>query len=171
MTRFPAISEQIYVAHGAFQPEGLARKCATTPGLVRASKSRGLRLNAQVQKAIEKAIGPKWLFIVRTSTYSGLSIADLAKLLDRGLGRWYASVYTIQSGMAHGGDAHRHAKLYRDGIGPDYFSTDDDVRAAIKDAVAMLLVCMIILQEQIGFGSALEMQLDAFKREFNNVFE
>jgi hypothetical protein len=160
----------LYIAHGAFQPESLARKCAMAPGLLRASKSKGLKLGQSLVTAIHAAIGPEWLSIVRSSTYSGLSLAELAKLLDRGLYRWYSTVYSIQSGMAHAADAHRHAILDADGVVPNYFSTEREIRETIQGAVLMLLICMIIMQEQIGFGSSIQMQLDGFKSEFNQLF-
>lgn len=160
----------LYIAHGVFQSESLARKCAMTPGLLRASKSKRLKVGQSLVTAIDAAIGPEWLSIVHGSTYSGLSLADLSRLLDRGLYRWYATVYTIQSGMAHAADAHRHATLHADGIGPNYFSTEPEIRETVQAAVVMLLICMMIMQEQVGFGPSIRMQLDAFKKEFNRVF-
>jgi hypothetical protein len=74
--------------------------------------------------------------------------------------------------MTHAADAHRHGQVGEDGIiEPVYLSREREILGTIQVAVAMLLVCMTILQKEIGFGPSIEMQLDAFRKEFHRVFD
>jgi Family of unknown function (DUF5677) len=101
----------LFAAHQVLQPERSAAKHADRPGLKRHSK-RMARIAANFGGAqlYKNAIGPEWTKILKSPpfTYSGLSIANLARSLGRTFPKWYDTVYGSQSEHVHAADMLHH---------------------------------------------------------------
>jgi hypothetical protein len=165
----------LYVAHGMYENELLLDKCGKTPGLRRVLRIKKLRTDAAQRAEIEQRIGPEWAFVLQNkSSFSGLSVADLAAALDLKkkpvLYQWYRGVYHIHSRMAHGGSALRHAMTAGDGsIRPRLLSTQQDVHGTLQAAIAIFFLCPVTIQKEIGLGPAVGMVLDAFERQIREA--
>jgi hypothetical protein len=166
----------LYVLHAQLESERLLRKCGATPGLKRLLRvKRPGPAAQQVRAAIQKFVGPEWTYIVshKPHTYSGLSIETLARLVDsnRKLSQWYAGPYHLQAGMAHAAAAHRHTQIGTDGgIELAFHSAADEIRGTIQIAAAMLLACIVTVQNEVSGTTALGRVVEGLEKDFKRIF-
>ena len=162
---------KLYLAHSYFENEETAiERLGRIPGQKRNMKKAKKSIDPTLAIDYEKAIGPEWTYILRNHrSYSGLSVANLAKVLHRQLHLWYETVYYFQSRDAHGSDALRHVDNTEDTVTAVYLSSDWEVYQALRTAIGMFFANMHILHENIGFGSGVDSGFHSLKRKFKQL--
>lgn len=163
---------ELLLAYDFFQLEGA--------GIDSISKYRGFHhkakklrksIDAKFQANIEKSIGPAWTWILQHSnTYAGLSVKDLAGVLNRELLRWYETVYHFQSRAVHAFDPHKHLEVTDDDeLCGAYLSSNTDIYQSLRSAVGMFVVHIHLIQENIGFGAAVDMAMESLLRKLSRI--
>jgi hypothetical protein len=120
----------------------------------------------------EKGIGPEWTYILRhhPHTYSGLKIEDLAKVLGKSFQSWYETIYHFQSLPVHAADLLKHIDLVDANTArPKFLSWDAQVYYALRTAITMFLVHILLLHGNIGFGPDVDTAYDSFKRKIDRL--
>ena len=121
---------------------------------------------------IEKEIGPKWSYIMRhhPHTYSGLSVADLAQAMGQSLSWRQQIIYPFQSRAVHANDPLKHIEISAElGMKASFHSTDFQVYESLQTALTMMFVHIRILQENIGFGSDVEIAYASLHRKMGRI--
>lgn len=160
---------KLYQAHAIFNEERFATKLMTINGQEELAKK--VTVDSKIIEGAESALGEAWVHILRKShSYSGLSISDLAKVLQNGFEFWYQTIYAIQSRMTHANDAYRHMR--RSAIGQSAsskiacISPDSDIAGALHTGTAIFLVCVKLVVDNIDFGYAAPTLIDELSTEF-----
>ncbi|MSR57296.1 MAG: hypothetical protein EXS05_06460 [Planctomycetaceae bacterium] len=107
----------LYVAHHAFEPERFAGRHRMRPGMKRiARRMKALSQQSNIIAEWTAKIGQGWrdLLMQHPFTYSGLSIANLARSLGKPFPRWYDTVYGPQSEHVHPADLAHHIEIDAD---------------------------------------------------------
>lgn len=160
----------MYFAHLAFEEEAQANAYSRMPGIKRLGNRLIRARDPALVPFFESKVGAEWTYILREKqSYSGLSIARLAKVLHSCLSRWYLTVYGVQSGMAHAVDPFRHLELGKEYVRPRYVGDAEAVSGVLHAACAMFLANIAVMQNNIGFGPLVETAHDAFVREFRTL--
>jgi hypothetical protein len=162
----------LYWAHVCIDDQRAAEKLRKVPGLKRAAVVIENGIDYSLTSAFEAKIGPQWSYILRNRphSYSGLSVADLAKSLHSRFTMWYESIYHVQSRMAHGTDALQQLEPSSDGRPtPSCLSSEAEVEGALRSGIAMFLANLCILQNNIGFGPEVERTANTFAAEFRTM--
>jgi len=159
----------LYLAQRYFQADEHAKKCETTPILRQfAPQTRANVDNAGIQH-FERLLGQPWSYICRKDGYSGLSVAELAELLNPVLLLWYHMIYSLDSSITHGGAALLH--LTEDGRELRILSTDRWIFTNLATASLLFLSVMIDMQNGINFGDEHDKQLEALAAEKAAIFK
>lgn len=162
----------LYLSHIQFQHQTHARKCMELPGAKRVGQSLAKLIDiAQVAKC-EASIGPIWTYILRESGYySGLNVADLARLLHSHLFRWYVKMYGPQSSFVHGTMAIVHLQINSDGsLGAAFLSDPVEVHRVLLAASLLFRILMNEMQQDIGIGIGAATAIEQFQVEFDQIF-
>jgi hypothetical protein len=133
----------LYMAHTHFQFERAISAIEKYPGGKRRAKVLRKSMDSAEAAKHEAEIGPEWSHILRRKphTYSGLSVADLARVLHKSLYSWYEAIYHFQSKAVHANDIMKNVDV-SDGktIKPNYFSTDQQVYEGLRCAIALMMI-------------------------------
>lgn len=158
----------LFLAYMHLGKEEAVDRLAKIPGLKRRAEMLKRRRDPATVTYFKKRIGPAWTSVLaqHPHTYSGLSIANLAKVLHRKMYSWYEVIYHFQSGMAHGTDATRHVDMDENSINAVYVSSVSDVYQALRAAMMLMLVSMLMYQLNIGFGQDIDWAYTSLKRQF-----
>jgi Family of unknown function (DUF5677) len=158
----------LHIAHSYFEKEETAvERMGMIPGLKREIKKLKKGIDRTKSAEYEKAIGPEWTYILRNNgSYSGLSVADLAKVLYKPLHLWYKTVYYFQSRDAHGNNPLQHVEHTENSVTAVWLSSDWDVYEALRTAIGIFLAAVHLLHENIGFGSEIDTGFHSLKRRF-----
>jgi len=164
---------ELYYAHSAFQDlERGSKILGRLPG----TEEQIERIRGSVDPGIivdcEKKIGPEWSYILRHDphSYSGLSVADLAMLVDESLGWWQKTIYAFESRAVHANDPFKHIQMSCGNSAKALFhSTNSEVYATLRSAITMFLIHIRILHESIGFGPEVKVEYDSFKRKMDRL--
>lgn len=159
----------LYAAHSYFALVGRETdSLGKFPGKYHAAKRLKKGFDPKVAAEYEKEIGVEWTYILRHDTgYSGLSVKDLARLIDRSFLRWYEAIYTSQSRAVHGTDFLRH--LDTNGgttLEGRCLSSENEVRQNLWAATGLFLTHSHIVHGNIGFGASADTALHHLKERF-----
>ena len=158
----------LHIAHSYFEKEEtVVERMGMIPGLKREIKKIKKGIDRTKSAEYEKAIGPEWTYILRNnSSYSGLSVSDLAKVLYKPLHLWYKTVYYFQSRDTHGNDPLQHVDHTENSVTAVWLSSDWEVYQALRTAIGIFLAGIHLLHENIGFGSDVDIGFESLKRRF-----
>ena len=161
----------LYLVHSLLREDQIGKDLQQVAGLRK--QGAMIRLAADDLKRAKEILGKKWFFVLSNSThYSGLSVKDLVLALDTKaskLHRWHAMLYGLYSTVVHGGGAKRMLMVGQPThvIRGQWCSPPDEAASVMAIANALFLFCVGMMQEQIGFGAAMEMAVDGFARELD----
>jgi hypothetical protein len=146
----------LFMAHYYFTQEGQhIESLARFPGMYHKAKQLKKNVDPAVAAEYEREIGPAWSYILRKSNYySGLSVRDLARVLDKSLLQWYDTVYHFQSCDGHAINLLQHLAI-QDGasVKAIYASTDHTVNQTLRAAIDMFLTHIQVLHQNLDFGT------------------
>jgi hypothetical protein len=146
----------LFMAHYYFTLEGQhMESLGKSPVMYHKAKQLKKSVDPAVAAEYEREIGSAWSYILRNSNYySGLSVKDLAQVLDKSLLRWYDTVYHFQSCDGHAMNLLQHLTI-QDGtsVKAVYASTDDAVNQTLRAAIGMFLTHIQILHQNLDFGT------------------
>jgi hypothetical protein len=123
---------------------------------------------------IENDIGPEWAFILRNdpTTYSGLSVFDLASTLDNWCVKWYETVYRSQSR-----EVHAATLMWNGQIAPkseeftaNWFSPDNAVGNAIYCGISLFNFYLVALQNFARIGDDATVEIEEFWQELQKIY-
>lgn len=160
----------LYMVSTALQEERQIQELSSVTGLRRFARSQQKKVNPKVIAAIERTLGPEWTSILREkSGYSGLSIAQTARLTGRTGEVWYKVGYAVQCRASHAAEAWKYITV-PDGqtVNATPFSDDSDIRTALYAATGFFLKTLLTLQTQIGFG--IKNVLSGFDEEATKLY-
>lgn len=134
------------------------------------AKSAGV--DAKLVAEVERQLGPKWFYILsKGNSYSGLSIANLARAAKYRMDHWYDTVYFFQSRMVHSSAAVHHIEDSASGASmAQWLSPLRMVRGTLQTGTLMFLIALTILTDQIDFGVAATSVMASFRREYLELF-
>jgi hypothetical protein len=144
-------------------------------GEIPENKAKIATLRAGVDPAIaaqiERNIGPGWAYIIRNGkSFSGLTVANLAKLMGEQFLTWYRTIYHFQSLPVHAHDLFRHIDLSDDEVmKPQFLSSDKHVYEALRSAITMFLVHVRILHQNVEFGKSATEVYEALEQRHNSL--
>jgi hypothetical protein len=164
----------LYEAHSYFALEGREiDSLGKFPGYFHAAKRMKKGYDPQIAADFEKEIGVEWTYILRHDTgYSGLSVKDLARVIDKSLLRWYEVAYSSQSRAVHGTDFLRHLDT-NDGtsLAGRALSSENEVQQNLLAATMLMLIHTTLVHENIGLGTSAETALYHLKQQFMGIAE
>lgn len=111
---------------------------------------------------------PEWCHIIGKKSYIGLSVRDLADLLNPIYSTWYDTIYGVDSEIIHGQSAHMH--LSSDGSGFIATSNDGAVFVTLQCAVWLFLSSLRLMQDHVYFGRDFERLLGHLEDDFRVYF-
>ncbi|MDB5308805.1 MAG: hypothetical protein JWO38_3007 [Gemmataceae bacterium] len=162
----------LYAAHGYFALEGRETdSLGKFPGSYHAARRLKKGFDPAIAAEYEKEIGIEWTYILRHDTgYSGLSVKDLARAIDKSFLRWYEAIYSSQSRAVHGTDFLRHLDS-RDGTSLEgrALSSENEVRQSLWAATGLFLTHAHIVHGNIGLGTSADTVLHHLKEKFMGV--
>lgn len=164
----------LYVTHGVLKPEAFAQRHANRPGMKRSAKRMAKIGSDAIAEPYKRAIGPEWTQILRKSpyTYSGLTVAGLARSLGKPFASWYDAVYGFQSEHIHANDLLHHMQFDEEGTTlPSWHDSVSYVRLTLPTAVAMFYATIGMINHHVGFGVAMNTALDGFSREYKQLMK
>jgi hypothetical protein len=163
----------LFVAHHIFQPERFVTRHINRPGIARHARSVAARVaKDEAARAYKKEIGPGWEKILMSSpyTYSGLSIANLARSLGKPFPKWYDIVYSSQSEHVHAADLQHYTQMSDRGTTmPDWHGSPEDVCRTLQAGISMFYAIVGIMNEYVKFGIVMNTALHAFHQEYRRL--
>jgi hypothetical protein len=160
----------LFLAHQVFQPERFVAMHKSRPGMVR--EAQRMARSAANDKNIadyRAEIGPGWsdILMSRPYTYSGLSLANLARSLGQVFPQWYGHIYGSQSEHVHAADSRHHFQMDQEETTlPRWHETIEHVRTTLGTAIAMFDLTAEMLNHHIGFGIVMNTALHVFSEEY-----
>jgi len=165
----------LFVAHQLFQPERFATLHADRPGLKRHAKRRGkIAANDSTIQRYRDEIGPEWTRILmrRPWTYSGLSIANLARSLGALFPQWYDLVYGSQSEHVHAADMLQYVQIDEEATTtPQWHEPLENVRGTLLTAIVIFYASIATLSHHVEFGVGMNTALYGFKQEYRKLIK
>lgn len=161
----------LHIAHSYFEKEETSiERMGRIPGLKRAMNKIRKEIDPTKGAEYENAIGPEWTSILRNrGSYSGLSVANLARVLHRQLFLWYQTIYYFQSRDTHGNEPLQHMDITEDSASAVWLSSDKQVYEAIRTAIGIFLAGIHLLHENIGFGPDVDIGFESLKRRLRHL--
>jgi hypothetical protein len=165
----------LFAAHDALKPDREAAMHAQRPGMKRHAKRMAkIATMTNVGQSYIQTLGPQWTSILmnRPYTYTGLSIANLARSLGKPFPQWYDQVYGPQSEHVHAGDLFEY--LAFDEVGntlQQWHGTVGHVRGTLLTAITMFYTLVGLLDHHIRFGVTFSTQLDSFARTYKKLIQ
>ena len=162
---------ELFLANACFQDERSSQKLTSLPRMKRKVQKLAPQAGA-LAASYEKAIGPEWTSILRSShTYSGLNVETLSKLIGKPFQRCYEVIYHFQSINVHAGDPFRHLRISEgQKLCPAYLSSDGEVRQALTPAITMFFIAINTLQQSVGYGPDVDIAYASMKRRYKAQF-
>jgi len=164
----------LYVTHGVLKPEVFGRRHENRPGMKRAAKRMTKIASDKIAGPYKQAIGSEWtkILLKHPRTYSGLSIANLARSLGRPFSTWYDATYGFQSEHIHATDLLHHMQFDDEGITlPSWQDTVSYVRLTLPTALTMFYMTIGMVNHHVGFGVAMNTALYGFSKEYKELIE
>ncbi len=160
----------LFMAKSYFTLEGRhIESLSKYPGMTNKAKQLKKSVDPGIAAEYEHEIGSQWTSVLRRSdSYSGLSIENLAAVLDKSLARWYRTVYHFQSCDSHAVNALQHLDLHNaTTCKAIYVSPDSAVYQSLRAAVGMFFVHMRILHDNLDFGPDASIAFASLTRKHN----
>jgi len=161
----------MYLAHSVVCDIVLGRKCKNLDGL----KRSGIRIEREAAKWLvhfDALISMSWMYVLTAEwqSYCGLSVSSIAKMLDSSMFRWYETIYSLQSRVVHAADALRFVTESPHGMfEAAYLSNEPELRGVIEISTGLFLIHVMMMQKFIGFGPSIDMALDGFQKEWEQI--
>jgi hypothetical protein len=172
-----ALRADLYYLHAMLNEPKIFERMALIPGMKRFGKAAAKRTKTAFSKMVDSykaKVQNRWWSVLNNHpyTYSGLTIAELAKSLHRRLDEWYKTIYHVQSGVAHSASALSclQANEKAETIEPRFFSPIDEIRGALQAAVMIFLISISEWHSHVGFSTGKRMVVRSLIAEFNKVF-
>ncbi len=163
----------LYYAHSLFQDQERGLEILErVPRYKKKVKELKKTIDIALIAEKDKEIGPEWSYILRhhPHTYSGLSVADLARVLDQSLSWWQQIIYPFQSRAVHANDPLKHIEISAEHrMRASFLSTNSQVYESLRTAITMFFVHIRILHENIGFGTDVDIAYSSLKRKFDQL--
>ncbi len=165
----------LFVAHDALKPDREAARHAERRGMKRrAKKIAKIAKKANLADFYKQEIGQEWTekLMKWPHTYSGLSIADLARSLGWPFPEWHDQVYSKQSEHVHPGDLLHHIQFTEDGKTtiPQWHGKVEHVRATLLSAIGMFFKSIGLIDRHI-LGESISAELCGFEREYLEMIQ
>jgi Family of unknown function (DUF5677) len=152
------------------EEEGIA-SMGSFPGFYHKAKRLQKTIDPKVKAEHEKTIGPCWSYILRHSnTYAGLSVKDLAEVIDIALLRWYEAIYHEQSLAVHALDILKHVRIVdQNSLAASFLSPVNEVYLSLRSATALFFAHMHIVHENLGLGTAADIAFSSLKQKYDRI--
>ncbi len=165
----PEFRANLYLAHMEFQQHKWASEFATIRGIKRSAAGLRKRLGTKEIAYWKGEIGPGWTdTLLKTGTYSGLRIGELAKCLHSRVGKWYRTIYSLQSSILHSTRIDRFVGMDMKGQPATAWQAGtDQLREPFHVAASMYYTCILVMHEHFDFGPAVATPLAHFESLYN----
>lgn len=157
----------LYWTHRAFQDLRALDRLSTGKRMKKKTQTLKDGVGKQIADECANDIGPEWTSILKESdTYSGLSIADLAKVLFKGFGRWQQTIYFFQCQDAHATNARQHLAITEGRAKAVFHSTDRMISQVLWPTLSLALINIKLMQNNVYFGPDVDIALESLQRAF-----
>jgi hypothetical protein len=161
----------LVVAHHVLEPERFVQQHENRPSFRRHAEALRRRLvNDTVAQHYKKVIGSGWTSVLLSApwTYSGLTVANLARSLGQEFSRWYTLIYGDQSQHVHAADIPDHIDVDDeiDATSPRWHSSVVNSGMALCAATAMFLAVAGLFDKYMRLGISVSTAIGSFEREF-----
>lgn len=149
----------------------LINRIAVTPGTKRIGKSLARKSDPALLKRLEHWVGIRWWARIssRPYTYSGLSIANLARSLGSPFSRYYDTVYSRQSEHVHSVDPDDFLSVDDEVVRPKWQSCEEDVIAGFDISTDIFMSGLLLLTTEIPLSPVMRMALGGLKHENDEI--
>ena len=159
----------LYVADAALAESRFAGKHATRPGLIRAARIMGKRVDAAFLKALENEIGSKWMEHLRKrpGQYAGVSTTDLARCFGRDFQKWHHLTFPYHSAIVHSMAPLEFMKTgNEDRIYAKWYTAPSELQMALECVLEMFLLNIGMFAKRYDLGTATTTAVHEFAVEY-----
>lgn len=167
------VRSAMYLGYASMQQQRIGSRHKRRPGMKRIAAKMLRAIDPRIMKDVEHEIGPKWRQkLEKAPTYSGLSIANLARSLGRPFANWYHLVYPFQSDHVHASDPSEYIDLGADGeISERWRSHPRKIIGTLETSIAMLSATMSTFDRHVDMGVAIRTAIDGFHNRYQELLD
>lgn len=137
-----------------------------TPGIKRVAK-RATRKIKLAPRPFMTTIGPKWEGkLLKGNTCTGLTVADFAASLGKGLRAWYRTVYAGDSNYVHQSDmiSYIDVDMEKDAIEFRWHTSPEEIKGVLARSGLLYLCCIQEMCKRFRSDSVTRQKLAAFEQ-------
>lgn len=159
---------EIYLARSVLDDRKRVNVWKRTPGCKRVAKKIAAAVD-EMASWCEGHVGKRWMNWLQDGKQSGDAFRVERMAENLGLGRWYASVYRLQSSIVHAGDATRHMDADDEQMAVDVRLGPDVESAAKPLQLAIALMGRALEVTNARFQLGLEKTIREMAAEWRTI--